>query len=145
MINRTSTYQVLGEFGLLLRCYLTSFLPCFLVGLILAVAKRVPRMVFDDGALHGVCLIFLLADVSHGERKLGEKHALLSLTFTGTSLACYKLVCFWWLRMLSFLSFFGIWEERAITSNNMTRAPKISPKQKNATEDESNLPHMLAS
>ena len=110
MINRTSTYQVLGEFGLLLRCYLTSFLPCFLVGLIHAVAKRVPRMVFDDGALHGVCLIFLLADVLHGERKLGEKHALLSLTFTGTSLACYKLVCFWWLCMLSFLSslVFGI-------------------------------------
>ena len=141
MINRTSTYQVLGEFGLLLRCYLTSFLPCFLVGLIHAVAKRVPRIVFDDGALHGVCLIFLLADVLHGERKLGEKHALLSLTFTGTSLACYKLVCFWWLCMLSFL--FG--KERAITSNNVTRAPKISPKQKNATEDESNLPHMLAS
>ena len=98
-------------------------------------------MVFDDGALHGVCLIFLLADVLHGKRKLGEKHALLSLTFTGTSLACYKLVCFWWLCMLSFLSSLVFGKERAISSKKVTKALKDFIQ----AEEESNLPQILAS
>ena len=55
------------------------------------------------------CLIFLMTGVWPGERKSAEKDALLLHTFTGTSLACYKLVCFWWLCMLSSLRF-CIWE-----------------------------------
>ena len=51
-------------------------------------------------------MILLLTGLWHGDSKSAGKDALLLHTFTGTSLACYKSVCFWWLCMLSFLSFF---------------------------------------
>ena len=163
-----------------------SFLPCFLVELILrAMAKGTPLSCESQGVLRVAacessfmavffapsvsacgrcwmlmdgacwwcstwcCLIFLLTGIWHGDSKSAGKDALLLHTFTGTSLACYKLVCFWWLCMLSFLSLFVFGKERGISSKKMTKARKDfihkSRQRKNATEDESNLPHMLAS
>ena len=103
----------------------------------------------------GWCLLMVLymvlseTGIWHRDSKSAGKDALLLHTFTGTSLACYKLVCFWWLCMLSFLSLFVFGKERGISSKKMTKARKDfihkSRQRKNATEDESNLPHMLAS
>jgi len=165
-------------------CCLISFLPCFLVEIILhAMATGSPlkcesqgvlrvaacessffscvlcafglglwQMLDADGLLWlwcstWCCLIFLMTGVWPGERKSAEKDALLLHTFTGTSLACYKLVCFWWLCMLSFPSFFVFGKERGISSKKVTKVQKdfihISRQRKNATEDESNRPHML--
>ena len=89
------------------------------------------------------CLILLLTGLWHGDSKSAGKDALLLHTFTGTSLACYKLVCFWWLCMLSFLSFFVFGRERVSQARRCRRCGKTSSikadKTKNATEDESNL------
>ena len=59
--------------------------------------------------LYMVLLMFLLKGVWHGERKLAGKDALLLLGLLWLTLACYKLVCFLWLCMLSVHSV-GIWE-----------------------------------
>ena len=65
------------------------------------------------------------------------------MLYSYISLACYKLVCFWWLCMFSFLSFFCLWEGAGISSK---KAPKVRKdfihtgrQTKNATEDESSL------
>jgi hypothetical protein len=72
---------------------------------------------------------------------------LLGLLWLATS--WFISIYFWWLCMLSFLSLFVFGKERGISSKKMTKARKDfihkSRQRKNATEDESNLPHMLAS
>ena len=72
---------------------------------------------------------------------------LLGLLWLATS--WFISIYFWWLCMLSFLSLFVFGKEQRISSKKMTKARKDfihkSRQRKNATEDESNLPHMLAS
>ena len=96
------------------------------------------------------CLIFLLNGVWQGERKSAAKDALLSLGLLWLTLACFKVGLFlWWLCMLSFLSFF-IWERTGeLKREGGEGAEKdsmhTSRHRKNATEDDSNLPHTPAS
>ena len=68
--------------------------------------------------------MFLLKGVWHGERKLAGKDALLLLGLLWLTLACYKLVCFLWLCMLSVLSSLVFGKELAISSKKVTKAPQ---------------------
>ena len=81
------------------------------------------------------------------ERMLYSYILLLGLLWLATS--WFISIYFWWLCMLSFLTLFVFGKERRISSKEMTKARKDfiqkSRQRKNATEDESNLPHMLAS
>ena len=106
-------------------------------------------MVSVDGALHGVVWYSCWQVYGTETASLLGKDALLLHTFTGTSLACYKLVCFWWLCMLSFLSFFVFGRERVSQARRCRRCGKTSSiqadKQRMPLKMKATCKHMLAS
>ena len=106
-------------------------------------------MVPVDGALHGV-----VWDRYMARRQQVRWKGCFTLTyfywdFSGLLQVGLFLFISGGLCMLSFLSLFVFGKERRISSKKMTKARKDfiqkSRQRKNATEDESNLPHMLAS
>ena len=95
------------------------------------------------------CLIFLLNGVWQGERKSAEKDALLSLGLLWLTLACSKLVCFCggcacYLSFRLYLAKNGETQARRWRRRG-ERQHAYEQTQKNATEDDSNLPHTPAS
>ena len=76
---------------------------------------------FEYGALHGV--VWYSCWQVYGTETASPLERML---YFYISLACYKLVCFWWLCMLSFLSFFVFGRERESQARRCRRCGKTS-------------------
>ena len=76
---------------------------------------------FEYGALHGV--VWYSCRQVYGTETASPLERML---YFYISLACYKLVCFWWLCMLSFLSFFVSGRERESQARRRRRCGKTS-------------------
>ena len=99
---------------------------------------------FEYGALHGV--VWYSCWQVYGTETASPLERML---YFYISLACYKLVCFWWLCMLSFLSFFVSGRERESQARRCRRCGKTSSiqadKQRMPLKMKATCKHMLAS